>query len=528
VTAFSESANQGRAGAGSRWLDVAALSAYCVIVLLPLLWLGARFLSGVVHGVVAVAVSTRTLNLLLDSLLQAALVSVAVATIGTLAALRLWRWHAPLSRRLRWLPLAYLAVPGYVHALAWGRLDEVLGAAPHLPAAVTTWWVQVMSLLPIGVGLALVGLRTIDHRLIDAARQGGSDLSALRRVILPLASPHIVAAASLVFVIVLSDYTVASLFQSGVYALEIFAEFSASHDPLSAFATALPLLVTAAVVLTLVKPSIDRTATARGRGDYAWRLPPQWPTWLRWAQAAALAIVALQLAVPTVSLLGSVESITGARAALASASGDIIYTLKIAIVAAVASIPLGAALARTMLRGARWRLLAWIAVLLPLLFPPALVGIAQIETWQRLAPGLVYGSDLLPVFAYLARFTAVSALIILAQYSRLDSELIDAARVTQPSFTIRLLRVYVPLIGPGLAAAWLLFLALSLGELATNLLTVPPGRSTVAMRIYGYLHYGASESVAVLCLAIAATTVLVTLAALLAIRRRGTMAADTA
>jgi iron(III) transport system permease protein len=41
--------------------------------------------------------------------------------------------------------------------------------------------------------------------------------------------------------------------------------------------------------------------------------------------------------------------------------------------------------------------------------------------------------------------------------------------------------------------------AVSTGELGATLIVAPPGYSTLTMRIYSYLHYGASESVAGLC-----------------------------
>ena len=42
--------------------------------------------------------------------------------------------------------------------------------------------------------------------------------------------------------------------------------------------------------------------------------------------------------------------------------------------------------------------------------------------------------------------------------------------------------------------------ALTLGELGATLLVIPPGQSTLTLRLYNYLHYGASEEVAGLSL----------------------------
>jgi ABC-type Fe3+ transport system permease subunit len=37
---------------------------------------------------------------------------------------------------------------------------------------------------------------------------------------------------------------------------------------------------------------------------------------------------------------------------------------------------------------------------------------------------------------------------------------------------------------------------LGLGELGTSVMVLPPGVSTITVRIFGYLHYGATELIA--------------------------------
>ena len=61
-------------------------------------------------------------------------------------------------------------------------------------------------------------------------------------------------------------------------------------------------------------------------------------------------------------------------------------------------------------------------------------------------------------------------------------------------------RIVIPLIRPGLAAAFFIGFVLSLGDLGTTLLIMPPGRSTVPVKIYNLMHYGADQMVAALCL----------------------------
>ena len=55
--------------------------------------------------------------------------------------------------------------------------------------------------------------------------------------------------------------------------------------------------------------------------------------------------------------------------------------------------------------------------------------------------------------------------------------------------------VELPLLLPGLVIAFLLVFILSFGEVGAGLSVMPPGGETISIRIFNYLHYGASEEV---------------------------------
>jgi iron(III) transport system permease protein len=71
---------------------------------------------------------------------------------------------------------------------------------------------------------------------------------------------------------------------------------------------------------------------------------------------------------------------------------------------------------------------------------------------------------------------------------------------------------------PGFVAAACVVFALAAGELGATLVVAPPGQATLTMRIYNYLHYGASQTVAGLCLIMASTALGAGVAALFGIR----------
>ena len=65
----------------------------------------------------------------------------------------------------------------------------------------------------------------------------------------------------------------------------------------------------------------------------------------------------------------------------------------------------------------------------------------------------------------------------------------------------RLLRIAVPQRWPAVAAAWLVGLAIAVGELAATVLVMPPQQSTaISVRVFQLLHYGVDDRVAAICL----------------------------
>lgn len=109
----------------------------------------------------------------------------------------------------------------------------------------------------------------------------------------------------------------------------------------------------------------------------------------------------------------------------------------------------------------------------------------------------------MPVFAALARFIPLAAIVLVAQLRRIDPLLIDAARVIQTNPCQTWIRIWLPMLAPGLLAAAGIVFALTTGELGATLLVAPPGQATLTMRIYNFLHYGSSSTVAGLCLMMA-------------------------
>jgi iron(III) transport system permease protein len=80
-------------------------------------------------------------------------------------------------------------------------------------------------------------------------------------------------------------------------------------------------------------------------------------------------------------------------------------------------------------------------------------------------------------------------------------EILESAMIDGAGPVTRLWRIALPMRWPAAAVAWLAALAISLGDLAASILVVPPGVTTLSIRIFGLLHYGVEDQAAGICLA---------------------------
>ena len=487
-------------------LKVVLAGLYFLIVIGPMLALlvGLRAVPASDWGRLVLP-TERQLRLWLRSIGLAASVSIAAMGLGVLIALMLQRWEARLAN-LRWAVVLLAPLPSMTHAMAWSwlmnTLNRTLARVGLRPLAfqgwLAAWWIQMLWLAPIAIGLALIALDSIDRELIEAARLLQPDIRTLKRVMLPLAAPLLLAGGGLIFLLSLVDYTIPSLCQVNVTALDIFADFSVHNQPGRALLVSMPLLATTTVVLILSQAQLRPLALDPNwhRADSG--LSYHWHAGFRIFLYVALVVMALAVSVPAISLVAQVDGFRELTLTLSEARAEIAFSLLIGLLSAALSLPIAFAAARGALSSGPSRRVWWLAITVPMALPGPLVGIGLITLWNQ--PGWgglgIYGSRWMPVLAALARYTPLGALVLIAGMRRINSRLLDAARMLETSRLRTWLLVRLPLLAPGLLASAGLVFCLTLSELSATLLVAPPGQSTLTLRLYNYLHYGASETVA--------------------------------
>src|SRR5262249_37694045 len=110
---------------------------------------------------------------------------------------------------------------------------------------------------------------------------------------------------------------------------------------------------------------------------------------------------------------------------------------------------------------------------------------------------------LAPFLAQFVRALPIATLIVWHALRTIPREQLDAAEVDGAGTMALWLRVVLPQRKAALAVAWLSAFALATGDLAASILVVPPGVTTLSIRIFGLIHYGIDDQVAGVALFVA-------------------------
>lgn len=448
----------------------------------------------------------RRFRLLLNSLKLATTVSVSVTMIGVLAGSKLVYEQTPAWKSIKWIFLLTAPVPPYIHALVWSgivsninQLIKPIGLSLSGFGFSMSYLVDTMAYLPLGVGLAMVGYMLVETPAVEAARLYKKDLTVFMEVVLPLASPMILAAMGFVFIQAITDYSIPTLYSYSVYSLEIFSEFSASNNPVHSIWLSSPIFLITFTVLVAslrgLRNTVQSSSISRSESLQDWSLPG----WASTAQTLAVMVTLVQVIFLIGGLIIETGSLTSLYYAVDAATDDLYTSSLIGLSGALLGGGLGYLLSEQLGKSGYW----WILISLPLALPSAIVGIGLIDIYSTWVPWL-YGTMAMPIIAVTTRFVPLATIIIYTQRKRVDPLLFEAAELFKKKRLQDLWQVKIPLQKYGLAAGVATLAAFSIGELGSTLLVVPPGSETLTIRIFNYLHYGGSEEVAGLCLLVVA------------------------
>lgn len=444
---------------------------------------------------------TLSLKLLL-SLANTFLFSLGVILLGLLIAIPAASILVDIEGRkgeiLRLLAVAPLAVPPYIHALAWQQWFGSLS----LPTGgdMVALWAEALARLPLLLAATLVGFAYLNPMANSATRIYANPSQAFLHITLPQLKPSTIAGSAIVLIFSLNEYGLPALFLRSSYALDIFAQYSATGNSQEVLLMALPLVLLSVTVAFIAINSLSKlpAPTRVRRGQTRLFAGPLWfDIW----RILALLITMLQLMIPLKEIisLALFSDSTITKSALESLQ----YSTTMALIASLAVLPFAWFLAEYLHRYSNP--LVWFAILIGFALPSSLTGVGTILFWGGL--DRFFNGSLLLILGYMTRVLPLSTLLIYIVIRNSDASLWDAARLYQHGFKLWLkIRIYQ--VRLGILGALLVSFSITLPDLELSLLLSPAGMTTIGVRLFNYLHYGAAEQVSYLSLLILLTTLL--------------------
>lgn len=474
---------------------------------------------------------TQLLELVWNTLKLMFGVGAGVFVLGTGLAWLVTKYRFPGRGIFEWLLILPLAMPSYVIGFVFLAIFDYTGPVQTWLRAIfgsQVWFPEIKSyggvtlvmslvLYPYVYMLARTAFLDQATATLEAARSlGVGPLGLLWRVALPLARPSIIAGMSFALMEALADFGTVAIFGYHTFTVAIYRVWFGMFDrPAATQIASLLMLFTFGLYL------LERAGRGRGR-FYQTRgtVRPYLPRRLRgWKALAATGttslVVGISFVLPVVQLAVWVVGQSGADYRYAELlSSTLVLGVTTALLAMVAAVVVAYGLrlshSRTVAAFAGVASMGYslpgsviaVGVLAPLALFDHTLDLFLQRTVGISSGLLLTGSMVGLVFAYLVRFLAVGLQTVEASLAKITPNMDMAGRSLGASTGRVLWRIHLPLIRPGLIAAFVLVFVDVMKEMPATLLLRPFGYDTLAVRVWQFTSESLWDSAALPALTI--------------------------
>lgn len=493
-----------------------------LLILFNAFWVNGEFNFA---SVVDILKEPETFQALLNSLIIATCTTVGSTIVGTFFAWLVTRTDLPHKTFMKSMFLVPFMLPSFIGALAWkmllspnaGFINQFFidhfgftGPIFNIYSYYGISGVEIMYLFPFVFIQVCGALERMAPTLEESARISGAGLFTItRKITIPLVLPSILSGALLIMLYSMAHFgTVAVLgIENGIYNIPtlIYERIHQSGGSFDAIRTgtvlATVLVVTAAFIIWLQRKIL-------GSGHYqiiggkSFRPMELKLRGLRYPLLIfCLAYIAFTILLPTavIFLVGSLKTY-GLSFAFSNLSLDnykfILFDYKVTRDAIFNSVTLGfTAAIITMFAGV---MISYVIVkmkvrgkgileflgMLPFSVPGSVIALGVILAWSGQFGINLYNTVWIILVAYIARYMAFSLKANSAALEQVHDSLVEASRACGATMWQSLRDVVLPLVRPGMFAAFFLIFLPSLRELTVSIMLYAPTTRTIGVAIY--------------------------------------------
>ena len=507
-------------------VSVLILVIVVAVPVLLILWT-ALFVDGSLNtrDILKVLSQPDTYEALKNSLIIAAGVTFFSTIIGVFFAWLVSRTDLPLKETMKVLFLVPFMLPSFIGALAWkmllspraGYINKYLSDLFGLDGSLFNIYslsgiiaVETMYLFPFVFIQVAGALERMDPTLEESARISGAGLLTItRKITLPLMTPSIAAGALLVALYSLAHFGVPAILgtERGIYNIptKIYEQIYQSGGSFVAIRTGTILssiLVIAAGLILYIQNLVLKAGRFQVIAGKSMR-----PLLLKLRGLKiplllfSILYIFITVILPTVTifLVGSLKtygvsftlenmSLTNLKYILFQwkMTKDAIWnSLYLSLGAAFVTMIVGTLISYSIVKiKVRGRFILEFLGLLPFSVPGTVIAIGVILMWSGKFGINLYNTAWIIFIAYIARYMAFSLKSNSAALEQVSDSLEEAARACGATHWQSLKDIVIPLIKPGMVAAFFLIFLPALRELTTSILLYGPTTRTIGVAIY--------------------------------------------
>jgi iron(III) transport system permease protein len=503
-----------------------------------------------------IAMFDEDFNVLVNTVVIALMATVMAILIGFTLAWILTRTNVPGRDKLeRLMELPYYMTP-LVGALAWsiiagpksgfvnqlwkagGQNGDLVDIYSHFGIA----WIMALFEGTVAFVMIAASMKSMDPALEESARvMGASKLRTMLTVTLPLVMPGVLGATLFVFAEMLGSFAAALVIgiPARIYVITTAiwdSTLSYPPDYGRASAMGLALFVVMFGTLTFYRWRINKGSFTTITGK-AFRPRPMDMGRLAWVFFGVCALyilvaVVLPLAALIFTSLERFATVILNQAEFTLANYQTALSLGPVRIALVNSLSLGFGVATVGV--VLMAFLVWIIyrsrivgrgvieylVMFPQAVPRLVFGLALLWAWINM-PVSIYGTLWLLAIAYLTVMLPLGVRTLAGVVLQIDKSLEECARVCGASWMYQMRTVTLPLLKPGILAAWLLIFMACVRELGVSVFLMGPNAKVIAPSIVAAFASSGTELTAAMAL-IQTATVIVALMILFRLSRGAT------
>ncbi len=493
-----------------------------LLILFNAFWVNGEFN---IRDTVDILSQKETYQALVNSLLIATGTMLGSTVVGTFFAWLVTRTDLPYKRFMKAMFLIPFMLPSFIGALAWkmllspnagfinrffieyfGFTEPIFNIYSYLGIIL----VEIMYLFPFVFIQVCGALERMDPTLEESARISGAGLLTItRKITIPLVLPSILSGALLVMLYSMAHFgTVAVLgIENGIFNIPTLIyhnihQSGGSFDSIRTGTVLATVLVISAALIIWLQRKILSSGNYQIIGGKSFRPMELKLRGLRYPLLIlGVAYIAFTIFLPTavIFLVGGLKTY-GLSFSPENLSLDnykfILFDYQVTKDAIFNSVTLGlSAAVITMFVGV---MISYVLVkmkvrgkgileflgMLPFSVPGSVIALGVILAWSGKFGINLYNTVWIILVAYIARYMAFSLKANSAALEQVHDSLVEASRACGATMWQSLKDIVIPLVRPGMFAAFFLIFLPSLRELTVSIMLYAPTTRTIGVAIY--------------------------------------------